>query len=85
MSVVCNACGREWPRHPALEVECPKCGAAAGADCTRPSGHTGPLIELHIARERLAVGRGVLQLCPEGPTMQAKRSGECYQPELAQA
>jgi len=69
VSVRCNACGEEWNRHPALIVECPQCGAAAHADCVRPSGHSGPFIEPHAAREQLAVDRGLLALCPEGATM----------------
>lgn len=70
---VCNACGRQWPRHPSLEVACPKCGAAVGAGCLRPSGHSGPLIDPHVEREQRAVDEGVLALCPEGPTMKGRR------------
>lgn len=68
MTFICHACGQEWPRHPALEVACPECGALAGRGCKRPSGHAGPFIEPHAAREQVAVDLGVLQLCPEGPT-----------------
>lgn len=77
MAAVCHACGTEWPRHPALEVECPLCNAAVGVGCCRPSGHTGPFIEPHVEREQRAVDEGVLELCAEGPT----RKGASPEPE----
>ena len=82
MAAVCNACGKQWPRHPALasafgEVECLVCNAAVGVGCSRPSGHTGPFIEPHVEREQRAVDEGVLELCAEGPT----RKGASPEPE----
>lgn len=69
--VTCEACGQTWPRHPALEVPCPRCRAAIGSPCKRPSEHTAE--HFHRQREQLAVDRGLLELCPEGPTMRARR------------
>ncbi|MDN5696546.1 MAG: hypothetical protein L0G70_01075 [Rubrobacter sp.] len=74
MTAICHGCGQEWPRHPALEVECPQCGAAEGRGCKRPSDHAGPFVEPHAAREQAAVDQGVLELCPEGPTRKAQHS-----------
>ena len=78
MTAICNACGQEWPRHPALEVECPKCGADVGLGCRRPSDHSGPFVEPHTEREQLAVDRKLLEMCPasargEGPTAKRER------------
>lgn len=33
-------CGDEFPRHPALEIDCPSCKAKVGQPCKRPSEHT---------------------------------------------
>ena len=74
MTAICHFCGQQWPRHPALEVECPQCGARSGQDCIRPSGHAGPFVEPHAAREQTAVDQGVLELCLEGPTAIKQRS-----------
>ena len=63
MTAICHRCGERWPRHPALEVECPKCHATVGVGCCRPSGHSGPLIEPHIEREQRVVDEGMLGLC----------------------
>lgn len=60
MTARCNSCGQEWPRDPALEVECPDCRASVGAPCRRPSGHG---CAVHGARDRLAMDRGFLTLC----------------------
>lgn len=81
MSVSCHFCGQQWTRHPALEVECPKCSADVGLGCRRPSGHTGPFIEPHEEREQLAVDRRILGMCSEGPTARKQRS----QPTLPDA
>lgn len=32
----CESCGQEWPRDPALEVECPVCHAKPGQKCRVP-------------------------------------------------
>ena len=62
--VTCHACGEEFPRHPALEVKCPDCGANVGVHCTKPSGHTFWKHELpHVNREQLAVDRGLMNIC----------------------
>jgi hypothetical protein len=67
--VVCRYCGDEWPRHPALEVACPKCGAGIGKPCKakRPSGHQVVLgTEPHIEREQIAVDAGIWAKCQIG-------------------
>ncbi len=69
MTVSCSACGQEWARDPALEVECPKCKAQVGDYCRvrRPSGHTanfGNKTLIHPARDQLAMDIGFLQRCP---------------------
>jgi hypothetical protein len=71
-AVSCSACGQEWPRDPALEVECPKCQAKAGHYCRarRPSGHTanfGNKTLIHPSRDQLAMDMGFLQRCPDAP------------------
>ena len=63
MTVRCNACGQEWPRDPALEVESPECRAATGAHCRRPSGQH---CAVHAARDRLAMQRVFFAPCPAG-------------------
>jgi len=69
MTVSCSACGTQWPRDPALEVECPKCEAKIGHYCRvrRPSGHTtnfGNKTLIHPARDQLAMDMGLLKRCP---------------------
>ena len=69
MTVSCSACGQEWSRDPALEVQCPKCAAKVGHHCRvrRPSGHTcnfGNKTLIHPARDQLAMDLGFLQRCP---------------------
>ena len=68
MTVSCSACGQEWPRDPALEVNCPSCCAKVGHYCSepRPSGYRvrfGAAL-IHPAREQLAMDLGFLQRCP---------------------
>lgn len=82
-AVICHACGRSWHRHPALEVPCPRCRADAGAQCARPSGHSGTFVEPHVSRERRAVDEGLLELCPEGPTMSGAGAGSGRDAEAA--
>lgn len=57
-------CDRSWPRDPVLEVDCPDCHAPVGVRCRRPSGHSGPLVELHAARDLLADHVGAYGDCP---------------------
>jgi hypothetical protein len=67
--VVCNYCGDEWPRHPALEVACPKCGAGIGKPCgnKRPSGHRVVFgVETHVEREQAALDAGIWAKCQVG-------------------
>lgn len=59
-------CNRSWPRDPVLEVACPDCRAPIGVGCRRPSGHSGPFVELHAARDILADGEGRYGACPLG-------------------
>jgi hypothetical protein len=67
-TAVCNraVCDRTWPRDPVPEVACPDCKAPIGARCRRPSGHSGPLIELHAARDILADREDKYGSCPLG-------------------
>lgn len=79
MTAICQWCGQEWTRHPALaralgEVECPKCGADVGLGCRRPSDHAGPFVEPHIEREQLAMDRKLLGMCSKGPTAKQQRT-----------
>jgi len=79
MTVSCSACGKEWPRDPALEVPCPKCQAQDGNYCRvrRPSGHTcnfGNKTLIHPVRDQLAMDTGYLQRCPAG---QRQVEAEC--------
>ena len=59
-------CGRVWARDPVLEVCCPDCNAAIGVRCKRPSGHSGPFVELHARRDILADQSGAYGPCPLG-------------------
>jgi len=69
VTVACSACGQEWERDPAIEVECPKCDAKVGHYCRvrRPSERTcnfGNKTLIHPARDQLAMDKGFLQRCP---------------------
>jgi hypothetical protein len=68
MSASCNkpGCGREWPRDPTLEVECPTCHAPIGKECKRPSGHRVFGGEPHPQRDLLADREGHYGVCPLG-------------------
>ena len=70
-------CGRFWSRDPVLEVACPDCRAGIGVGCKRPSGHSGPFVELHAARDLLADAEGKYGDCPLG------RCGLARRPEQA--
>lgn len=64
MTVICNRCGQEWERDPALEVPCPTCQAKVGQKCKRPSGHTVWGGQPHDERDRAAMEAGFLKSCP---------------------
>ena len=49
--VCCGVCGHSFRQDPCFEVDCPDCGAKKGQYCKRPSGHQGPLIPFHAARD----------------------------------
>lgn len=66
MTYYCSACGQEWDEHPFLQLPCPLCGAEAGAWCKRPSGHSGPFVDIHIAREQAVLDAGLIEVCPAG-------------------
>lgn len=57
-------CGKSWLRDPVLEVTCPTCRAPAGVGCRRPSGHSGPFVDLHAERDILADREGKYGPCP---------------------
>lgn len=62
MTAHCNkGCGQTWPRHPALEVDCPQCQAPSGRRCRRPSGHG---CNAHAARVLAAYDAGHFGVCP---------------------
>ena len=65
---VCSVpgCDREWPRDPMLEVSCPDCRAPVGVRCKRPSGHSGPFVQAHAARDFAADAAGAYGPCPLG-------------------
>ena len=51
---LCALCGRTWRHAPCFEAPCPQCGTNVGAYCQRPSGHSGPLVPFHAARDLAA-------------------------------
>lgn len=59
-------CQKSWIRDPVLEVPCPDCKAPVGVGCRRPSGWSGPFVELHAARDILADREGKYGPCPLG-------------------
>ncbi len=59
----CAHCGEQWDHHPARQVPCPDCYAAAGVSCKRPSGHEVFGGDVHISREQLAVDKNLLGTC----------------------
>lgn len=56
--VTCGTCGHEFPQDPPFSVSCPKCHAAPGSYCIRPSGHSGPMIDFHADRDLAALADG---------------------------
>jgi len=68
--VVCLRCGEEWPRDPALEVTCPDCHAEPGHTCVRPSGHSGPFVNLHYARKQAAFDQGFENVCSKAQAVE---------------
>lgn len=63
MPVQCSRCGVEWPRDPALEVPCPRCGVTVGVKCRRPSQHGVFGGQPHAERDRAAMEAGLLVKC----------------------
>lgn len=65
-------------------VPCPACGARAGSWCRRPSGHSGPMVDFHAARRRIAEAQAgaaaeaesVLPVEPVEPTAGEPTEGE---------
>jgi hypothetical protein len=77
--VQCNGCGHEFPQDPVFQVECPDCHAKPGQYCKRPSGHQGPLVPFHSARDIKTLELGFYdhptkQGC--GPTSTSERGKE---------
>lgn len=64
MAYQCSNCGEEWETHPFLQLPCPTCHAPAGAWCRRPSGHSGPFTDIHVAREQAVLDAGLVKKCP---------------------
>lgn len=64
--VHCNLCPKTWPRDPVLEVACPTCNVGVGQPCRRPSEHTLPFGDFHVARDLLAAAEGHYGHCPFG-------------------
>lgn len=64
----CNVpgCGKEWPRDPVLEVECPDCHVGPGVLCKRPSEHGVFGRGFHAARDLEADRQGKYGPCPLG-------------------
>lgn len=75
----CKACGEEWPRDPAFEVEWPDC-KAGGSPCRRPSGH---VCAIHASRDRLAMEMGLLAPCPAATRHPSQQAAET--PQLARS
>jgi len=63
MPVQCSRCGTEWPKDPALEVPCSRCGAPVGKRCRRPSQHRVFGGQPHAERDRAAMDAGFLMKC----------------------
>jgi len=61
-----DECDKIWARDPMLEVICPDCLAPIGSDCRRPSGHSGPFVDGHAARDLSAYHAGHYGECPLG-------------------
>ena len=59
----CSLCGETWDEHPFLQLPCPTCHARAGVWCVRPSGHSGPFIEIHVDREQAVLDAGLIKKC----------------------
>ena len=76
-------CDRAWPRDPCLEVACPDCLAPVGSGCRRPSGHGGPFIDLHAARDLAADAAGAYGPCPLGLCGLQNIPRQAVQTELA--
>jgi hypothetical protein len=75
-AVCTRGCGRTFARDPVLEVACPTCRAPIGSRCRRPSGHSGPFVELHAERDLLADREGKYGVCPLGLCGVARRSAQ---------
>lgn len=75
-------CGREWPRDPALEVQCPECRAPIGSPCKRPSGHPVFARGVHGRRDLLADAEGHYGTCPSHRCGQARKKTEGIQSDL---
>lgn len=56
--VCCAVCGHEFPQDPLFAVACPDCGTPPGQFCRRPSGHSGPFVPFHAARDLAALTAG---------------------------
>jgi hypothetical protein len=75
----CNSCQYEFRQDPVFEVECPDCHAKAGQYCKRPSGHQGPLVPFHTARDIEALKLGFYDHPTKdgcGPTSSSERGRE---------
>ena len=75
-------CHLRYTRDPVLEVACPDCKAPIGVGCRRPSGHSGPFVELHASRDLLADTLGKYGVCPFGLCGRANQPVQSEMPLL---
>lgn len=73
-----------WPRDPVLKVACSTCKAAVGVGRRRPSGHSGPFVELHAERDLLSDREGKYGPCPFGRCGRAGPINPQARPEIRQ-
>jgi hypothetical protein len=74
----CVHCDLTYPYVLVRDVACPNCGAAAGRNCRRPSGHPvwGAEGRWHFDRDRAALKAGAITLCPKAHTQAAHREAQ---------
>ncbi len=82
MTVQCSTCGEQWERDPALEVDCPACGADVGSQCRRPSGHP---CAVHAGRDKRALREVAgYEQCPGADPEQSDTAVDRSQTDITQ-